>query len=187
MAKSKSMMDVVRVIVEELTPLESEERQRVIQASLTLLGEASVKGMPKLDDHEDNSVGDGEGFSSRARSWMRQNDLSSELLSHVFHFDPNGMEIIASDIPGKTNRDKVRNAYVLLGVAGFLSSGETRFDDKAARALCERYGFYDKTNHMKYMRGGNEFTGSKDAGWTVTAPGLKHAAVVIKQLTSGSQ
>jgi hypothetical protein len=187
MAKNKNMTDVVRIIVDELTPFESEERQRVIQASLTLLGEVSSASARKVDEHEDSLVSDGEGISSRARSWMRQNDLLAEQLSHVFHFGSNGVEIIASEIPGKANRDKVRNAYVLLGVAGFLGSGETKFDDKAARALCERYGFYDQTNHMKYMKGGNEFTGSKDAGWTVTAPGLKHAAVVIKQLASGGQ
>jgi hypothetical protein len=187
MAKSKGVIDVVRIIVDELTPLESEERQRVIQASLTLLGEGSFKSAPKVDDEEDSRVGDGEGVTARARSWMRQNGLVLEQLNDVFHFGPDGVEIIASEIPGNTNRDKVRNAYVLLGVARFLASGEPKFDDKAARVLCERYGFYDQTNHMKYMKGGNEFTGSKRAGWTVTAPGLKHAAVVIKRLTSGEQ
>jgi hypothetical protein len=182
MAKKKDVTDIVRTIVGELTGLTSEERQRVVQASLMLLGEASP-GAPKVGGREqDQDVAD-KGISTRAYSWMRQNDLSLERLSHVFHIGAEGVEIIAPEIPGNSNRDKVRNAYVLLGVARFLDSGEARFDDKAARALCARYGFYDQTNHTKYMKGGNEFTGSKSAGWTVTTPGLKHGAVLIKLLT----
>ena len=44
-------------------------------------------------------------------------------------------------------------------------------------------GFFDGTNHMKYMKGGNEFTGSKDKGWTLTAPGLKVGASLVTQLS----
>lgn len=185
MTKKKSATDIVRIIVDELMPLDSEERQRVVRASLTLLGEASTSVTARVDDHENDQ--NDLGLSARSRSWIKQNDLSTEHLTNIFHLGNGEMEIIASDIPGKTNRDKVRNAYVLLGIGHLLNSGEAKFEDKAARALCERYGFYDQTNHMKYMKGGNEFTGSKEAGWTVTAPGLKHGASVIKELFGAKQ
>lgn len=179
----KNIMEVVSTIVEELTPLTSEERQRAIQASLTLLGETQAKIGTNLQSAEGEASDAASILPARTRTWMKQNALSAEQLDQVFHFVGGDVEIIASEIPGRTNREKVRNAYVLLGVARFLASGEGKFDDKAARALCEVSGFYDQTNHMKYMKGGNEFTGSKEKGWSLTAPGLKHGAILISELS----
>jgi hypothetical protein len=178
----KSVTAIVATIVDELTPLTSEERQRVIQASLTLLGEVLTRSTKSAANEQHD---DGEGsvdLPVRAEAWIKQNGLSREQVHQVFHLSGDGAEVIASDISGKNNREKVRNAYILLGVARLLSSGEAKFDDKAARALCQSSGFYDTTNHMKFMKGGNEFTGSKDRGWTLTAPGLKHGAVLVAEL-----
>jgi hypothetical protein len=188
MAKQKSLTDIVATLVEELTPLGSDERHRAIQASLTLLGEAPIQAVGGTKSNEQHGAEEDVGeFSARSRIWMRQNSISPEELLQVFHVNEGEVEIIASEIPGKSNRDKVRNAYVLLGIARLISLGEAKFDDKSARALCASSGFYDKTNHMKYMKGGNEFTGSKDKGWMLTAPGLKHGAEIIKELISAAQ
>jgi hypothetical protein len=183
MAK-KTITEVLGIIVGELTPLTSEERQRVIQASLTLLGEGTPAKVAKSSSNEQQD--DGEDLSNlptRAQSWIRQNGLSLEQIHQVFHLSDGGADVIASEIPGKRNREKVRNAYVLLGIARLLSPGDAKFDDKAARALCETSGFYDHTNHVKYLKGGNEFTGSKDKGWSLTSPGLKHGAMLVIELT----
>jgi hypothetical protein len=184
MVTKKSMTAVVGEVVDLLTPLESEERGRVVRAALTLLGERSddMGGAP-LGSFGENERESGT-VSGVARGWMRQNDLSAEQLQQVFHFADGDVRFIGADVPGKNNREKVRNAYVLLGVARFLSSGQTKFDDKAARAICDEYGIYDQTNHMKYMKGGNEFTGSKEKGWSVTKPGLKHGAILVKGLVA---
>jgi hypothetical protein len=179
----KNITDIVATIVGELTPLESEDRRRVIQASLMLLGESPVTSPErKTVDYENESRADVD-LPPRARTWMRQNSLSTEQLHQIFHPGDDGMEIIVSAIPGKGKRERVRNAYILLGTARLISSGDAKFEDKDARAICERYGFFDGTNHVKYMKDGNEFTGSKERGWTLTAPGLKHAASIISELT----
>lgn len=175
----KSVTEIVGILVSELTPLTSEERVRVVQASLMLLGEAPIK---TTDTRQQDESGNAGGLPMRARTWMKQYRLSLEQIHEVFHVSGEGVEVIAAAIPGKNNREKVRNAYVLCGVTELLASGDAKFDDKTARLLCEVSGFYDQTNHVKYMKGGNEFTGSKDKGWTLTAPGLKHAAILISEL-----
>lgn len=72
---------------------------------------------------------------------------------------------------------------MLVGIAKLLSSGDPSFDDKSARALCETSGCYDSANHAASLRDkGNEFTGTKDKGWTLTTPGLKRGAILIKEL-----
>ena len=75
---------------------------------------------------------------------------------------------------------------LVAGAARLIVTGEPKFDDREARDLCERFGFFDPTNHSKYVKGGSEFTGSKDKGWTLTAPGLKQAALLIAELTRSS-
>jgi hypothetical protein len=179
----KSITEIVGTFVDLLAPLPSEDRRRIIHAALTLLGEDAVT---KVNVGQREEQQDSEGTSNlppRAHTWMRQNGLSIDQLFQVYHLDNENVEIIASEILGKNNREKVRNAYVLQGIASLLRSGDARFDDAAARALCESHGFFDGTNHMKYMKGGNEFTGSKDKGWTLTAPGLKLGASLVAQLS----
>jgi hypothetical protein len=177
----KSVMEIVQIVVGELTPLSSDDRQRVIQASMTVLGEAAIK-LPKNDSNEEEADDSDSGhLPARARSWMKQNGLTLDQVHQVFHLVDGGAEVIASEIPGANNREKVRNAYVLVGLARLLSSGEAKFDDKAARDFCDTSGIYDRTNHMKYMKG-KEFTGAKDKGWTLTPPGLKQGAMLVTEL-----
>lgn len=182
MAK-KNITDVVSLFVDELTPFSSDERQRAFQATMTLLGEPVPK-FEKFTADEKEEIGEETGhLTPKARVWIHQNSLTTEQLQQIFHMEDSGAEVIASEIPGKNNREKVRNVYVLVGIAQLLSNGETKFDDKSAREHCERYGVYDSTNHAKYMKGGNEFTGSRAKGWTLTAPGLKHGAQLISAMT----
>ena len=177
----KSITEVVSLIVSELEPFPSEERHRVVSASLTLLGETEPRSAKRASPEARAEEVDGD-LPSRAKSWIRQNSLSLDQIQQVFHWSDEGVEVIAASLPGKNNKERVRNAYVMKGISSLLSTGVASFDDKSARELCEKLGIYDHTNHTKYMKGGNEFTGSKDKGWTLTAPGLKHAATLIAGL-----
>src|SRR5690349_16524698 len=110
MAKQKPS-EVTAKIVDLLEPLSSDERKRVIQAALTLVGEAplAVAG------------GDGGGDTSelpqRARQWAKQNGLALDNLQQVFNIAADGVEVIAAEVPGKSKKVKTYNAYVLAGVA----------------------------------------------------------------------
>lgn len=183
MAKSKSP-EIVGKIVEMLGDLNSDERRRVIQASLTLLGEAPLNagksGQESADQEAEETPGN---LPARVRTWMRQNDLSSEKIQQVFHNADGRVELIASEIPGNGKKEKTLNAYVLAGLANYLRSGESTFDDNAAKGLCESHGCLDKSNHAATLKAkGNEFTGSKEGGWTLTGPGLKRAAELVKMI-----
>lgn len=184
MAKTK-ITEVVTKIVDILSPLSSEERQRAIQASLTLLGDqpSSFKQTPP-----DASETEGEGGHSKlppkARLWMKQNGISTPQLNQVFHIDGDTVDVIASDIPGKNKKNQTYAAYILTGISKLLATGSPSFDDKSARALCSSAGCYDNANHAVHLGNrGNLFTGSKEKGWTLTTPGLKRGAEIVKQLS----
>lgn len=182
MAKNTSV-DVTGKIVELLSPLESEERMRVVSASLMLLGEKPV-ALGKAPEAEPFVEGDSAAtLPPRARTWTKQYGIDMDQIQQVFHVENGTAEVIAASIPGKGKKEQTYNAYILTGIARLLAAGEPTFDDKSARSLCESAGCYDSANHAAYMKNkGNEFTGGKDKGWTLTAPGLKRGAEIIKEL-----
>jgi hypothetical protein len=176
---TKSQTEILSQMIELLTPLKSEDRQRLIGATLTFLGENSPISK-KLDG--DEAHGDNTALPARANAWRKQNGLSMEQLNQVFHLDGDKVEVLG--VPGASNKEKTINSYVLAGLGKYLASGEAKFDDRFARDVCSMAGCYDRTNHATYLRAkGNLFTGDKDAGWIVTAPGLKHAADLVKAST----
>ncbi|QOZ26928.1 hypothetical protein XH93_27430 [Bradyrhizobium sp. CCBAU 51753] len=93
------------------------------------------------------------------------------------------MEIIAAEIPGASVKDKVRNTYILLGLSNLFATGTPTVVDALGRSVCQTFGVYDRTNHSKAFKGGNELTGSVKSGWTVTVPGLRYAATLVKQMS----
>lgn len=174
--------EIVAKIVEMLTTMSSEDRQRIIGASMVLLGETLLTKLETESNEGDASTG---GFPTRAKSWMNQNGLSSDELEQVFDLSDGAVTVIAAEVAGKNNAERSVNVYVLLGLAQMLSTGEPGFNDKAARALCETLGCYDYNNHSTYLKEkGNNFIGSKKAGWKLTAPGLKYGASLVKKMTA---
>lgn len=190
MTKNNSL-EAMTKIVEVLTPLASEERTRVVKAAMVMLGEEvpkeSKQGGGTGDAGDDTDAGTLTSLSPRARVWMKQNSLGEAELQQVFHIADDGVEVIAAQIPGKGKKEQTYNAYVLTGIGQLLSTGNPLFQDKQARSLCERSGCYDTNNHSYTIKNrGNEFTGTKEKGWTLTAPGLKRGANLIKELNGQS-
>src|SRR5437667_236045 len=110
--KSDNIASTMTKMVALLEPLEKDVRRRVIQATLTLLGDegGSMSAITRTDVREDQAKGK---FPRRAESWMRQYELSEDELNHVFHVDGNHVEIVASQVAGKTNKERTLNAYLL--------------------------------------------------------------------------
>ena len=173
-------------IVEMLTPLPSEERQRVIQAALTMLGETPVIAAGASTKNANYSVADETNLPGKAKLWLDQNSLTLEMLQQAFHINAGVAEVIAEP-PGSNKKEKTLSAYILTGIANYISTGEAAFTDDSARTLCVRSGCYDKSHHAEILKErGNEFTGSKSVGWLLTAPGLKRGATFVRALSNRS-
>lgn len=186
---SKATTDAVKL----LSPFSSEERQKIIHASLMLLGENEVASVPRGRANLGASEGAGGaakdagvgGLSAKAAAWVRQNALTKDQLEHVFDIDGGNVTLIADNVPGKSFKDQTIALYVLQGIAQLLATGEPTFDDKAARKLCEDHGCYNSANHAVYLKDlGNLVTGSKNGGWKVTTPGLKKGAEYVREMAN---
>ena len=170
------MMDI-------LTPLSPEDRRRLIGAALTLLGDEAANVSVTAPGPRRQVDEGAEGLPARAKLWMDQNSISLDELQQVFQIADGAVEVIASEIPGKNDKEKTFSAYVLTGIKGLLATGNPVFDDKSARQLCKSSGCFTGGNHATHLSDhGNEFTGSKDRGWVLTAPGLKRGATLVKEL-----
>ena len=166
-----------------LEPLEAGDRKKVIKAALTLLGEEADVEPDRSKKRDEEESGGASMLPAKARMWMRTNGITQDQLGHVFHIEGGTVEIIAAEAPGKNGKEKTISAYILTGISALLQTGEAKFDDKAGRAACDRFGCYQGNNHATILKDkGNVLSGSKDAGWTVTGPGLKAGAELIKGL-----
>lgn len=122
--------------------------------------------------------------ASGAQRWAQQNGVAQDELDQVFHIEGEEAEVIAATVPGSTKTKKTLNVYVLVGLAKLLSTGSSNFDDETARKACDTLGCYDAANHSNTLKNkSNTFSGSKDKGWKLTAPGLAHGAALIKEIT----
>lgn len=179
---TKTPTEIFTALVDLLTPLSSDERRRTVGAVFVLLGETAP---PSSKDNLEQNADDAPSLPPKARQWMKQNGLSRDTLDQVFHVENGNAETLA-EAPGKSQKEKTINAYVLAGAAQLLANGEAHFTDKAARQICITSGCFSSTNHATYLKDkGSDFTGSRESGWLLTAPGLKRAANLIK-LIAGS-
>jgi hypothetical protein len=176
-----ALMKTTEGLVDLLNPLTSEERQRVVQAAFALLGEVPpiLKGAT-LDDavHEENNDA---AVSAKARMWMKQNEITAQALEQVFHLADGAADFIAGELPGKNDKEKTLNAYIIAGLTSFLLTGDSKFTDQDARKMCADAGCYNLKHHGEYIKAkGNNFTGTKEKGWALTSPGLKTAAQLVQ-------
>ena len=78
---------------------------------------------------------------------LRSNGVTHDELEEVFHFSGGNVEVIASDLPGDSKRERTAQSYLLEGFRAFLETGEAKFSDDAAMQLTRRFGAFDVNNH----------------------------------------
>jgi|SRR5712664_165200 len=181
---AKKVANAVSRIVTQLEDLTPEERKRAVDAALTVFGDVSQGSSSRAEPTNPQGAGMEElpkGLSAAGLVWIKKNRVNQEQIEQAFHVEDGKVTLILGEAAGKSAREKTINTYLLTGVAAMLESGSAHFADETARTNCENLGCYDGNNHAKYMRDfGNKITGSKNAGWKLTGPGLAAAAAALK-------
>ena len=191
-------LEAMAVVLQVLQPLDPQMQGRVIRWVLEkleigdhLLIAASREAQGSLQQEQGVPVAASVSSAFRghalAMAWTRQNGITDLELECAFHQTGEELSVIAGHLPGSSRRERVLNCYLLAGACSLLSTGEANFTDQKARELCEEFGCLDTTNHSKYLgEKGNDFVGSKSKGWSLTAPGKKRVALLIKEIASSS-
>ena len=183
---SNKIAGVVTKLVSALEGLENaDERRRAIQAALTVCGDPALRVAGASADTATSGGADANPTEIHAAglAWMKRSGLALQDIQQVIHIDDSSASLLSAVGEGK--RVQTINTYLLTGVASLLSKGKAEFTDESARKNCETLGCYDMANHgVTLKKLGNKLTGSKKAGWKLTAPGLAAAAALLKPSTS---
>ena len=172
-------------LIELLEPLEEKERKRTVDTAMLFLKSHPTEGADVTQGDDSYEENEDLQLSSKALSWLKRSKLKLEDLEEVFHFEGEEVEIIASDVPASGNRAKTQQCYILLGIKNLLQTGHATINDKEARSLCEQLGCYDSANHSKIVKDlGNQVTGDKDKGYSLTAPGLRAGTELLTQMAA---
>jgi len=181
-AVPKLVLAAIPKLVEVLAPLSAEDRRRAISAAMIIFGDSpssTIGGTRRITEHLEASG----GISGKAITWMEKNSITHEQLEHCFSIEDDSVDVIAARMPSNSKRQQTVEAYIMCGLKSFLKAGELTFTDAEGRELCDKFGCYDIPNHSNYTKAfGNFITGSKDAGWKLTNPGLSEAAKIVKLL-----
>lgn len=177
---SKTIAAVVTKMVSELEGLKTdEERERAFAGARAVLGmggalPANQGGTPPTVDGAAIA-----GISSAGMAWLRRAGLTKDKVEEYLHIDEGRVTLLGPAM-GKGKREQSINTYLLTGVASLLETGKAEFSDQTARDNCTQLGCYDSANHAGTIgQFGNRVTGSKSAGWKLTAPGLVAAAALL--------
>ncbi len=210
-AEALSELEAMRKVFEVLTPLNEASRRRVIQWVCSTLKIPLSKSRAAGERHKDHApaqasskknpvlteplLGDAhpeeEAFAGLitkpGQRWMRRYEVTASQLEELFHYEDDSVEYLyTGSLPGESKREQAANAYLLVGVAHLLFEGEPKIPDEEARRLCRELDCYDSTNHSAYLKKMKRvFTGSKANGYTMTGPGKRDAAALVRALTQG--
>lgn len=146
------------------------------------------RGVKDERDRDDILEADGDdGVSPVARKWMRRNGLTVNDLSAVFSLGADEIDLVAKRVPGKNNKERMRNVFLLKGLAAYIGTGAARMKDQAVREACEHYSAYDPPNFATNLRSFSSIvSGSKASGYTLTTRGLTEATEVLKVIAGKS-
>lgn len=195
----RNLAEVTSSLYSLLQPLESEARHRVVHATFALLGEtlSGASGAPphQLTPAPDRGIVRSEaagqvadGLPIRVQKWLAQNDLGESELEEVFHFSGGKIDVIAGELPGKSKREQTAQAYLLAGLKAFLQTGEAKFSDDDGMKLTKTFGGFDVNNHSANRKSlGNSLSGSKQSGFELSQPGLRNAALLVREIASATR
>lgn len=124
-----------------------------------------------------------EGISPIAKKWMARNGLEAKKLSAIFSLGVDEIDLIAKTVPGTNKHDRMRNVFLLKGVAAYIGSGAARFTHEQVKETCLHYDAWDAANFARSFKSlTSEVSGNKDTGYALTPRGLTSATELVKSM-----
>jgi hypothetical protein len=124
-----------------------------------------------------------EGISPAGKKWIARNGIKPSKLMSVFSLGIDEIDLISKSVPGNKKSQRMRNVFLLKGIAAYLGTGTARFTHEQIKEACLHYDAWDGANfatNFKSMLA--EVSGGKDAGYILTAKGLSEATTLIKSM-----
>lgn len=184
-----ALPQAVAKMYEILNPLEEDERDRALASVQAMLGMSGTVRAGGQNGGAGSNGGDGSAVtfnltsSPKVAKWCQEHQLADEVLNELFHPSGDSVELFSRDFPGNTKSLQTQSCYLLAGVEAFLATGEPTVDDNRAMTLAKEAGCFDTNNNATYRKQlGNRMRGSKQNGFVLTAPGLRSAGELVREM-----
>lgn len=127
--------------------------------------------------------GDAEGINSVALRLVKRSGIALQDLEKIFSIGIDDIDLVTPKIPGTSKSDKFHNVLLLKGIAAYLGTGTAKVTHDELKETALHYSAYDSTNASKYLKSfAGDWTGSKAAGYTLSARGLTNGIAVVKSM-----
>ena len=199
----KQEIAAIGAVYEALKGLDAAVQRRVLEYVAKMLGINNTASDPeplrRTSDEQPQTPslppptagseeeGESEGVSAVALKWMRRSGLTSTGLSLLFSLGVDEIDLVAKKVPGETKKDRMRSVLLLKGIAAYLGTGVARVTHEQLKEACVHYDAYDSPNFAKHLTSfAAEASGTKSAGYTLTARGITSATEMIKSLVTAA-
>lgn len=118
-----------------------------------------------------------------APAFFARQNITEEEWQKVFHIEGNQCSIIVDELKERTRSRKQVKLALLEGVKELLESGEATITKENLVELCKKYDAYDSPNFATHMKKQRSLFLAKGDNWSLTKPGEKRAAEVVKELS----
>lgn len=125
-----------------------------------------------------------EGISPAGKKWIARNGIKPSKLMAVFSLGIDEIDLVSQSVPGTKKAPRMRNVFLLKGIAAYLGTGVARFTHDQIKEACLHYDAWDGPNfgtNFKTMSA--EVSGNKETGYTLTAKGISEATNLLKTMT----
>ncbi len=135
---------------------------------------------PVADDELD-------GISPSGKKWITRSGIKPLKLMSVFSLGIDEIDLVSKSVPGNSKSQRLRNVFLLKGIAAYLGTGVARFTHEQIKETCLHYDAWDGPNFANIFKSMSaDVSGGKDAGYTLTAKGISEATSLVKNM-SGSE
>jgi hypothetical protein len=191
-------INAIGVIYLALKDLEEDARARVLSFVSNKLNQKRPK--PDQPDRqireaeaapyaEPPAVADDEmdGISPAGRKWIARNGISPSSLGQLFSLGIDEIDLVSKQVPGEKKAQRLRNVFLLKGIAAYLGTGTARFTHEQVKEACSHYDAWDGSNFAVTLKSMNsDVSGTKEVGYTLTAKGLSEGTTLVKKMLGGN-
>ena len=125
-----------------------------------------------------------DGISPIGKKWITRSGIKPSKLMSVFSLGIDEIDLVSKSIPGNTKSQRMRNAFLLKGIAAYLGTGFAKFTHEQVKETSLHYDAWDTANFANIFKTRSaEVSGSKDSGYTLTAKGISEATSLIKSMS----
>ncbi len=123
-----------------------------------------------------------EVIRTRFQSLVARTKVVTAKATELFDFNVDPFIYHGVSIPGRSNREKMRNVALLLSLKSYLTSASWTADWKEFRATCMDHSCWDQGNSPRIMSHEWFKTGSAAEGITISPSGIKAAEAIFAKL-----